>query len=160
MNVDNSGASFVFDAKTTQAIEEGKNRITLLQVEELRLSKLKQTLEGQIIKLEADIDYKEKKVSKLDEEVSTLEVSIEEAVKQLNAANKFHGETKAKVDSMNADLGKRQDDLVLKESKLLDREHTLSESEYRHTKAVSELEADRQSIDEKKQLITELVSKL
>ncbi len=65
MQVDNSGTTVVLDAKTTQAIEEGKNRITLLQVEELRLKNLKKDLEQQIIKLEADIDYKEGKLVEL-----------------------------------------------------------------------------------------------
>jgi len=65
MQVDNSGTTVVLDAKTAQAIEEGKNRITMLQVEELRLKNLRKDLEQQIIKLEADIDYKEGKVVEL-----------------------------------------------------------------------------------------------
>lgn len=82
MQVDNSGTTVVLDAKTTQAIEEGKNRITLLQVEELRLKNLKKDLEQQIIKLEADIDYKEDRVmelgSILDEHEKELKVLQEQ----------------------------------------------------------------------------------
>ena len=45
MNVDNSGPTIIFDAKTAEAIEAGKNRITLLQAEELRYNKLLGELE-------------------------------------------------------------------------------------------------------------------
>lgn len=104
MQVDNSGTVIVFDEKTTQAIEEGKNRVTLLQVEELRLKKLKKSLETEVIKLEADINAKNLQLESLEEAVDTFDLSFKEKQKQLasleNKIVTLTSESKSKEDAL------------------------------------------------------------
>ena len=78
MSIDNSGATLIFDDKTTTAIEAGKNRLTLLQAEELRLGKLNHALEAQLIKLTNEIASKEKTNANLVEDCTTLQGLISE----------------------------------------------------------------------------------
>lgn len=115
MQVDNSGTTVVLDTKTTQAIEEGKNRITLLQVEELRLKNLKKDLEQQIIKLEADIDYKESKVVELGS-------ILDEAGAELEFLNQDLEITEDRRKTILAELNKREEVVQAKETALHERE--------------------------------------
>lgn len=138
MQIDNSGPSFVFDSKTTEAIEEGKNRVTLLQVEELRLNKLKKNLEAEVIKLEGDLTYKTKLVEGKEKELADLEVSIHESVKQLNATNKFHGETKKDIETRIRAVELVETNIRDKEKELNDKEEALNERE----SALKELESN------------------
>lgn len=160
MQIDNSGPSFVFDSKTTEAIEEGKNRVTLLQVEELRLNKLKKNLEAEVIKLEGDLVYKTKLVESKEKELADLEVSIHESVKQLNDANKFHGETKTDIETRIRAVELVETNIRDKEKELNDKEEVLAQSEAKLQEERSYLTEDKAVVEDKKKLISDLLLKL
>jgi len=92
MKITNEGQTVVFDSKTKEAIEVGKNKITLLAVEELRMKKLKGSLESEIIKLEADIDYKEDRVVELGNVLKETEkevASLRDVLAELEEVHRF-----------------------------------------------------------------------
>lgn len=154
MKVDNSGPAVVFSQKTKEAIEEGKNRVTLLQVEELRLTKLKNSLEADLIKLEGDIVYKNKLVSDKEKELSDLEISLNESIKQLNAANEFYSETKVDTESRlkvveiaEVSLKEKEKSLNVKEKAIDKREAELKVSESKATATMNEINEKKAKID-------------
>lgn len=160
MNIDNSGPSIVFDAKTTQAIEEGKNRVTLLQVEELRLAKLNKALEGQIIKLEGDIAYKEGLYTKAEEALAEMEINLFNATEQLNSINKLYSDTKDKVEQLTVDLEERELVCTNKEKELKTREARVAKDEADIVAKQILVSSERRDIENKKKLIEDLVTKL
>lgn len=154
MKVDNSGPVFTFGEKTVQAIEEGKNRVTLLQVEELRLNKLKKSLEADLIKLEAELVSKSSLLSSKEEELGNLEVAIYEATAQLNATNKFHSETKQDIDNrlkalelVEANCNDKEKALVAKEKDLEKREAKVQKQEEKVTADLSNVKDKEAKIE-------------
>jgi hypothetical protein len=160
MQIDNSGPSFVFDEKTTQTIEEGKNRITLLQVEELRLNKLNGTLESQIITLEADIAYKTDRFTVKRDELDALELAIFDATAQLNATSKLNDDLKKDIEKRikATELVEEYCEVKLKEAN--ERESITIANGQHVSSELSELVEAKGIVEEKKRLIEELHSKL
>ncbi len=153
MQVDNSGPSVVFDAKTTQAIEEGKNRITMLQVEELRLKNLKKELEQQIISLEADIDYKEGKVVQVGSILEELEKDYQEANERL-------AETITKRIVVNDELIEREEAVQAKETALHEKELALNAQQTRLNDLVERTEKDWVVAEKAKDIAEEKIKKI
>ncbi len=135
MQVDNSGTTVVFDAKTTQAIEEGKNRITLLQVEELRLKNLKKDLEQQVIKLEADIDYKENRLV-------TLAYNIEGKEQELELLKEQVALLAEEQASILTDTNKREDAVQARETAIHERELAVNAEQAKLNDLVERTERD------------------
>lgn len=149
MKIDNSGPSFTFDANTTQAIEEGKNRITLLQIEELRLSKLKGTLEAELIRMENDLSVKTDSFAVKTEEMDNLEVSIFDATSQLNATNKLFADIKADIEVRTKAIIDREEFCRIKEKDLEDLEKELLEAKNNLTKAQSNIDTEKDEVSAK-----------
>lgn len=160
MSVDNSGPTFVFGEKTKEAIEEGKNRVTLLQVEEQRLGKLKRTLESDIVKLEADIEYKKslqktaiETLDKLDVTHKTMWDSVEQANKQLDEINlEIEGRIRA-IEEREMNCSEREKDILAREESLDERFYVLNKQE-------NAIKSDQLVIDEKKSKLEQLIKEL
>jgi len=127
MQVDNSGTTVVFDAKTTQAIEEGKNRITMLQVEELRLKNLKKELEQQIISLEADIDYKDSRlviiaslIEVKEKELAELDAKVKRVLFQYDEVDKDCRQREREVQAKETALHEKELEVNAEQAKLSD----------------------------------------
>lgn len=131
MQVDNSGPVVVFDKKTTEAIEAGKNQITLLQVEEQRLGKLVREHEAQLIKMGTDIEYKTTTLSVLDS-------SIEEQNKRLLAVGSEADKAQALAETINRELDARVAIVQDQETQVREKTTELNKRE----KALDKKEAD------------------
>jgi chromosome segregation ATPase len=153
MQVDNSGTTVVLDAKTTQAIEEGKNRITLLQVEELRLKNLKKDLEQQIIKLEADIDYKEGKVAEISGRLDILDE--QEIATASRLAELIHDEEKHK-----AEIKVEKSRLEKLEAELTDKEKTLNAQQVKLNDLIETTQKDWAIAEKAKDIAEEKIKKI
>jgi hypothetical protein len=153
MQVDNSGTTVVLDAKTTQAIEEGKNRITLLQVEELRLKNLKKGLEAEIIKLEADIDYKEDKVVELGG-------IIEDTEKELELLKEQVALLASEQADLLAEVNKREEAVQAKETALHEKELALNAQQARLNDLTERTEKDWAIAEKDKDIAQERIRKI
>lgn len=153
MQVDNSGTTVVLDAKTTQAIEEGKNRITMLQVEELRLKNLKKSLESEIISLEADIDYKENKVVQLGS-------IIEHSEKELNSLKQEVEAALARQAALLADLNKREEEVQAKETAAHEKELALNAQQVKLDDLIERTSKDSLLAEKAKDIADEKIKKI
>ncbi len=153
MQVDNSGTTVVLDKKTTQAIEEGKNRITLLQVEELRLKNLKKGMEAEIIKLEADIDYKKDVVNKLNLSVTAAQNNLTEVVEQVNEAIDQR-------DKILKELKTREESVQAQETALHEKELTLNAEQLRLTELTEKYSKDWAVAEKAKDMAQERIRKI
>jgi hypothetical protein len=137
MNIDNSGATFVFDEKSTQAIEEAKNRLTLLAVEELRLKKLVSGLTSEIVKLEGEMAYKQ---SEVDAKMATV-ATLEEKVATLTETV---ADLEDKADSFQAVYEEKHAFLEEKENAAIDKQRELELWEEELTRKADALLEDTQ----------------
>lgn len=157
MNVDNSGNTYVFTAETTQAIEEGKNRITLLQVEELRLNKLKGTLEQEIITLEASLNYVDGRLTVKQDELDTVEIALADTIAQLNKASELLDSTRKDIDTRTAAIVDREEFCKLKEKELSDREALLAGTEANLTTSQTEVNLKEEKLSDKMKRIEDFL---
>lgn len=153
MQVDNSGTTVVLDAKTTQAIEEGKNRITMLQVEELRLKNLKKDLEQQIIKLEADIDYKEGKVVELG-------AILEETGNELKFLEEQVRRVRVQFEAVTDDCVKREKEVQAKETALHERELAVNAEQAKLNNLIERTSKDSLLAEKAKDMADERMKKI
>jgi len=160
MQVSSGGESIVFDAKTQKAIDEGKNRVTMLSAETVRLHDLKVDLEGQIVRLNTDMADKESRLERASESLAELETAIFNATEQLNATNKLYIDTQDRVNALETSIKEREAACTAKELSLNERADFVDERERKAAISAFEIETSRQGIEKKKMLIEELVSKL
>lgn len=153
MQVDNSGSTVVLDAKTSQAIDEGKNRITMLQVEELRLKNLKKSLEAEIINLEADIDYKENKLVELGSMLDVQSKELELLEEQIN----HRIEDK---DTLDKYIETREKGIAAKEIELHEKELSLDAEQTRLDDLIEKTETDSVIAEKAKNDAYEKVKKI
>lgn len=148
MQIDNSSSTFVFDEKTKEAIEEGKNRITLLSLEETRLTKLKGSLLAEIARLEADIADKEKRDG-------SLLNSIEEKKKLTDEAGKALLNLESKIDQKSKDLDIKEREASQKEVSLAERERDVAKKEEVLSLNLKEVDAIKEQLIKEKELLEE-----
>ncbi len=153
MQVDNSGPTVVFDAKTNQAIEEGKNRVTMLQVEELRLKNLKKALEADIINLEADIVYKEDKLV-------DLRSTLEETEKECQMAQTRLTETITHRIVVNDEIAEREEAVQAKETDLHEKQLVLETEQAKLEHLIERTRRDWAEAEKAKDLADEKVKKI
>jgi chromosome segregation ATPase len=153
MQVDNSGTTVVLDAKTTQAIEEGKNRITMLQVEELRLKNLKKGLEAEIIKLEADIDYKGETQCELTGQIVLARQELKLLVGQVE-------ELKNEQESLHSELRKREEAVQAQETSLHERELALNAEQAKLNDLIERTSKDSLLAEKAKDIADEKMKKI
>lgn len=153
MQVDNSGTTVVLDAKTAQAIEEGKNRITLLQVEELRLKNLKKDLEQQVIKLEADIDYKEGKIVELGS-------ILDKAGEELEFLNHDLEITEDRRKTILDELNKREEAVQARETALHERELAVNAEQAKLNDLIERTSKDSLLAEKAKDIADERMKKI
>jgi len=160
MNIDNSGPSIVFDAKTTQAIEEGKNRITLLLVEESRLTKLRASLLSDIAKLEAERTDKTKQEALLAASVEGKREQIDTLDQSIADLQQTARDIEADLNTRTSEIEEREADIKEREKELKEQENTLSENLSEVNRIRQELDKETLDIKEKKANIEELLKTL
>ena len=160
MGVDNSGATYVFDANTTQAIEEGKNRITLLQVEELRLSNLKSSLESQIVTAENSLTYKTEQLEKLTTEVETTRIKLEEVTAAVAGKQVEYNDLVKKIQDRIAALEVVETQITDREQAVSERETAVTERENQLNERELTISQDGEIISEKRQKIEDFLKEL
>lgn len=151
MHIENSGPSVVFDAKTQEAIEAGKNRVTLLEVETLRLSKLKKVLEGDIVKLEADLVYKTGKAEETEVRLDTLLKEVKIADEKLSEMN-----SKIENDAMllaiqHKNVEKREAELTTRLKELQEQATEMAALKDKLTADTTALLADKKDLEDRKE---------
>lgn len=160
MKITNEGQTFVFDSKTQEAIEAGQNRLTLLAVEELRLKKLKGSIESEVIKLEADIDYKQKMSVSLDEKLVEIKKDIDKAISDLE-------QKKTDYKIIAEDLNIRELSVQTRETAVYDKESEVNKKadivialtkQYEQANAI--FDAKREALEEKIEKIDKLLKTL
>lgn len=160
MGVDNSGPTVVFDAKTNEAIEAGKNRITLLQAEELRYNRLLSDLKAGIVTAEASLADKTKQVELLDEDIASLQKEIVEATGLLEEVKAKHKVFTGEIETKTAELTEREAAVAEREAKVAKEESRLATLAKAIDLEQAELDEEVTVIELKKKLIQDLVSKL
>jgi len=80
MNIDNSSTTVVIDAKSQAAIDAVRDRITLLDSENARLTKLKSVLDDSVRKIEADLAYKTTLLKEIDGKIEVSTVTLNDAI--------------------------------------------------------------------------------
>lgn len=153
MQVDNSGTTVVLDEKTTQAIEEGKNRITLLQVEELRLKNLKKGLEVEIINLEADIDYKKETQCELTAQIVLAKQELKLLVGQVE-------ELKGEQESLHSEISKREEAIQAQETALHERELAVNAEQAKLNDLIERTSKDNLLAEKAKDMADEKMKKI
>ncbi len=150
----------VFDAKTVTAIEAGKNRITLLQAEELRLNKLNQSLEARLITLTNDIASKEKTEQELTKSIETLQAELtvvdDQLVSTLEEKKQIEVDLRFRLDEINkqvADLKEREVMCDSLSKELNTKKSALAAKE-------SDLDAKELTLKTKQNLLQEVINKL
>jgi len=147
------GTTVVLDAKTTQAIEEGKNRITMLQVEELRLKNLKKSLEAEIIALEADIDYKEDKVMELGSIIDEHEKELAQLKEQIVILSNEQADRLAEVN-------RREEDVQAQETALHENELAFNAEQIRLDELIEKYSKDSAVAEKAKDSYEEKIKKI
>jgi chromosome segregation ATPase len=160
MNIDNSGATVVLDSKSKEAIESVANRITVMESEVSRLTKLRSSLEGDVRKLEGEIAYK-------NEMLNTYEDAVEATRKKLTDLEE---DVRAHVNTMHAnesDLKARENVLAQRENEVTKREQDVSNLAVTIANEKRQCELDRAEVDEeievlelKKRIIKDTLTKL
>jgi len=160
MVVDNSGATYVFDANTTQAIEEGKNRITLLQVEELRLSNLKSSLESQIITAENSLTYKTEQLDKLTVEVETTNIKLSDLNDAVAGKQSEYDNLVKTIQDRTASLEVLETQITDREQAIMERENAVTVREQKLNDLENTVSQDAEIISEKRQKIEDFLKEL
>jgi chromosome segregation ATPase len=160
MNIDNSGATVVLDSKSKEAIESVANRITVMESEVARLTKLRASLEGDVRKLEGEIAYK-------NEMLNTYEDAAEAT---RNKLTDLEEDVRAHVNTMHAnesDLKARENALAQRENEVTKREQDVSNLAVTIANEKRQCELDRAEMDEeievlelKKRIIQDALTKL
>ncbi len=136
MNVNNSGSSLVIDPKSQAAIDAVRDRITLLDSENARLTKLKAVLEDSVRKVEADLDYKNNLLIEIDAKVTAATALLEGAITS-------ESEVRSRVETLKATEEQIKRDLDEQADALIAREKTLDEEARTHAATAEALEALR-----------------
>jgi len=160
MNIDNSGATVVLDSKSKEAIESVANRITVMESEVSRLTKLRASLEGDVRKLEGEIAYKNEMLNTYEDAV----VSTRDSLKKLEEQVRDHEES---VAQQTKDLKDRADIVVRRENEVTKREQDVSNLAVTIANEKRQCEIDRAEMDEeiealelKKRIIQDTLTKL
>ena len=160
MELQNSGPTYVYDAKTAEAIENAKNKLTLMDAETLRLAKLKKTLEGEIVRLEADIAYKvelnkeaDKKALQDKEDAKKLQATLKDIEKHLYLVNK---EFDIKTEAMQA----REAEVAKREAAVFEREQVVEKAEKQVKDEIKHVQNEHQVLEEKKAKLAKAISEL
>jgi hypothetical protein len=160
MNIDNSGPSVVLDPKSQAAIDAVRDRITLLDSENARLTKLKVTLEDSVRKVEADLAYK---TAQLDE----VTIACADAVTSLNATLELEAKTRATLQDLQSTEEQIKRDLDEQAAAISDREKSIL-AQASHNNEQTGILAEREAkldteialVAAKKVAIEELLTKL
>lgn len=150
----------VFDAKTREAIEEGKNRVTLLESEVSRLGRLKQTMEVEIRKLHTEKDYlMDKTVRMLGEQdaIGKEVTSLKGEQKALDEANARSAES---FTTIQKNLAERETTLAKKESELLRAQEVFDHKLEILAEEVSSVRIERETLAEKKVKIENILKEI
>jgi len=160
MQVSSSGESIVFDSKTQKAIDEGKNRVTMLSAETVRLHDLKVDLEGQIVRLNNEIVEKtaiqnelKKDIESATKQKQTLVDEVNELIRQRDILKEESKEEKAKLAESISIVEERKQSLEKRETELNKKESDLVKKE-------TNLKVNADTVDKKMQAIKDLLSKL
>ena len=119
MSIDNSGNTYVFDAGTTQAIEEGKNRVSLINAEIDRLTRLQVSLNADVTNIHAEIEYSKTNLDVLNQKNTDAQAgfdALQAKSVEINASN----------DAITADIASRTDAIAQKEAAIAEKETAIS----------------------------------
>lgn len=113
MGIDNSGDSFIFDVGTIQAIEEGKNRISLINAEIERITRLQISLNAEVVSIHAEIEYSKTNLEALTQKITEATANLEALTQNFALVQTQLDVAKAQTDGIHAereaDLAKMQD---------------------------------------------------
>ena len=134
MNLSSPEKSITLSDEETQAIEEAKNRVTLLDAESSRLMKLAKSTEKEIRALHTEKTILENELASLKETREALTIQINESKLRWEEQEKATRElfdkaenSRKAVEQANQDLKEREQKINIKEDELSQKEITLQE---------------------------------
>lgn len=160
MQVENNGETIIFDQKTIEAIEAGKNRITLLQTEELRYNKLITELKAQVISVDNELADK---TQQLEAVVEELDIMVKEVDTEKILLESINEEKLIVADVMKSHelvLTKREEEVLERERTCTDIENQVSVRDGYITMRENTVALLEENLKEKRALIDEFKSKL
>ena len=123
MKIDNSSTSIVLDPKSQAAIDAVRDRITLLESENARLTKLKSNLDADVRKTEADLSYKA-------DLLMDIETKMENASSKLDAIIAIEVDSTNTYNEMNEKIVVMQRDMDEQAASLTERERKINAREF------------------------------
>lgn len=160
MNVNNSGSSLVIDPKSQAAIDIVRDRITLLESENTRLTKLKAVLDDSVRKAEAELAYKTELLEEIDKKTIV-------AVALLEGTITSEAEVQARVDTLKAteeqikrDLDEQADAIIDREKVVREQELDLATQQAEIARRSEALVLEENELDNKKEALAALLTKL
>jgi len=160
MQVENNGETIIFDQKTTEAIEAGKNRITLLQTEELRYNKLITELKAQVISVDNELADKTKRFESVVAELNILVTEVEDERILLESITQEHLIVTSVMKEHELVLTTREEEVLERERTCTDIEKQVSKRDASITIRENTVALLEESLKEKRALIDEFKSKL
>jgi chromosome segregation ATPase len=147
-------------AEISAAEEAARNRVSLLEAEALRFERLigsqkreLASLDGSLTDLKAQVDLITSMRESVAQEVTDLEdkkIAVSEETKALVSV----------IEATKAEIAIREDELSGRESDIANAEQILQEAEIASRERSAVIQADEFIVNEKKALISELLTKL
>lgn len=160
MNIDNSGSSIVIDPKSQAAIDAVRDRITLLESENARLTRLKTVLDDSVRKAEADLAYKTDLLTDINTKIEVATTKLNETIViEVEASNSVN-ELKERIATIQKDINEKEVAFTAKEKELNERESYMDDRAKAITNAENQLNAEWEAVNAKKVAIQELLTKL
>lgn len=160
MKVDNSGATHIFDKKTQETIEEAKNRLTNIAVEEQRLKKLKASYEADLITVGAAIEYKTSLLEQLTKDIEVAQSELKAIHDEHAVIVSLDEKTKDNIEKSSKDLESRELACVSKEKELKEKESAINKREKAVDKKESDLIIAKEEFTKKKTSLEKVIQSL
>jgi chromosome segregation ATPase len=160
MNIDNSGTTLVIDPKSQAAIDAVRDRITLLESENTRLTKLKANLDADVRKMEADLAYKTDLVTEIENKLEAAISQLDKVTADADEAARVYNEMIAATDSTQKVIQDHSEKLAAREKDLNEREFALDARREVLSEGEKDLEVQILAVQSKKEALTEVLTKL
>lgn len=160
MNINNSSDTVVIDPKSQAAIDAVRDRITLIESENVRLTKLKNTLEAEVRTTDNALEYKKELLAGTEGALTITQTELEAALIELDSVRNLVEEYNSEYQTKVKDLDEQATALTLREKKIQEMDAHLGDTQIKIMVASNALGEEKIEVERKKAAIAELLTKL
>ncbi len=158
--INNSEPAVPLPDDIIKATENARNKITILEAEISRLTKLKGQVEKEIISTNSEKQYIESLIPSLEKQRDELVTTVEELEKKVEKANTELSNLKSSQTVIEGVMAEKRGDLEAKLSDLRERTEIVKKGEFELQKARELFEKDKQELAQKKSKLESAISQL